>query len=370
MALKKKSVFWKIYFAVGGGLILILCAWLVFLFLWLSSYEEVQPKYVAKEVFEKEYVSFDAEKYVKQCKIDTNLFITTDEIIRLLEDAVDGKDIYYKKISTGMDDRLKYVICAGDDSAKFASFYLRQHNVGAGLFKMKKYVVDKESFELNIGFLTKDLETESVVCSVPKGHTVSINGTLLSDKYVTKSDIPTDSCDHMPEGVSGLYYQEYTVNNVIDKPVIEVKNALGKTVDYEIIDGVYTVKPEYDSALKVQHSQWILEGAELYAKYTQYDSRVSNISFNQVAPYFDPSSELYEFIKTVDNDFVIEYDSFEYSDMTADEFIKYDNNTFSCRVSYVQKLINGNDVYTDHVDQTLYLRRVDDKFLIYDMSVN
>lgn len=362
MAFKKRvSSFWKIYIVIGVLLFAALGIWLMCLYGWLGDFESAQPKYLAEETFNEYFKEFDAEEYVKLCDPDT-LPDTEANTVAYLESVTEGKEITYKKVSTGMDTGYKYVVLADDgtDAVKFASFMLVEEGSSDDGFKTYK----ADNFELYTS------SNSQFTVEAPKGYTVIVNDIELTADNIIENDIPTPSCEHMPEGVSGLYYTKYLVKGLLSEPVVSVKSSDG-TAAVVVEDGHnYKAQPVYDEDLEAQYSQWVLEGVENYAKYSQYDSKVNVTGFNKVAPYFDPDSELYESIKTVDNMFVIHYDKYEFTDMTASEFYRYDENTFSCRVQYTQKLYKDNEVYDDVVDQTLYLRLVDDKYLIYDMNVN
>ena len=362
MAFKKRvSSFWKIYIAVGVLLFAALGIWLMFLYGWLGDFESAQPKYLAEETFNEYFAEFNAEEYVKLCNPDT-LPDTEENTVAYLNSVTDGKEISYKKVSTGMDSGYKYVVTASDgtDEVKFASFMLVEDgSSGDGYTKYKA-----DNFELYTS------SNSQITVEAPKGYTVIVNEMELTEDNIIENDIPTPSCDHMPEGVSGLYYTKYLIKGLLSEPVVTVKGSDG-TDAVVVEDGHnYKAEPIYDAALEAEYTEWVLEGVENYAKYNQYDSNVNVTGFNKVAPYFDPNSELYESIKTVDNMFVIHYDKYEFTDMTASEFYRYDENTFSCRVQYTQNLYKGDELYDDVVDQTLYLRLVDGKYLIYDMNVN
>ena len=82
----------------------------------------------------------------------------------------------------------------------------------------------------------------------------------------------------------------------------------------------------------------------------QYDSKVAAMRFGSVAPYFD---------------------RYEIKDEKASDFIRYDENTFSCRVTLTHILYRrGMDDYIDHIDITFYARQNDGVILIYDMDNN
>jgi len=215
----------------------------------------------------------------------------------------------------------------------------------------------------------------SVVVEVPRGYTVLINGNTLGKDNIIEDEIPTDSCNFMPEGVKGLTYTKYEARHLKSDYKLEVLDTDGNACEAVVTEGYCKVEKPYDTALEAEYSAWILEGAELYARYAQFDEKINVVYFNQVAPYFDPGSDLYESIRTMDNGFVIYYDAFEFTDKSATEFMKYDDNTFSCRVKLTQTMYKNvaggeREEYVDYIDQTLYLRRVDGKFLIYNMFVH
>ena len=55
----------------------------------------------------------------------------------------------------------------------------------------------------------------------------------------------------------------------------------------------------------------------------------------------------------------------------AFDFVRYDDNTFSCRVTLTHILYRrGMDNYVDPIDITFYAHETDGKVLIYDMDSN
>ncbi len=357
---KKMPVFWKIYIAIAVIFAIATAGWLFWLYGWLGDFEAAQPKYVAEATYERYFESFDAKEYVRLCSIGEDSIESTENVIAYLNSVTKGKEISYKKVATGLEDSTKYVVFAteGDTQTKFASFALTEQKNGA----FKKY----EAGEFEVYIDSKN----TVNIEAPKGYSVLVNGKALSDKYIVENDIETDSCKHMPEGVSGIYYTKYSFKSITAEPEIKVVAADGTAAAVEKADGVYKASVIYNEALANEYSEWVLEAAELYARYTQYDENINVVTFKTVSAYFDPDSEVYESIRTLDNDFVQYYDSFKFTDKSAGEFIKYDDNTFSCRVQLTQLMYSKNDEYDDFIDQTLYLRRVGEEFLIYDMQVN
>lgn len=356
----KKSVFWKIYWAVVALFLVALAVLVIMGINWMRGYEAAQPKHLAKETFEKVFADFDADSYVDMCNSSSSKFETKENIVAYLENAASGKTLEYMRVSSTDKTTYKYIVKAEDE--KIASFLLKEKENSKS--KFKEY--EAGGFEVFTG------SKSAVTVTAPKGYKVYVNGVKVGEDCITEKDIETDSCKHMPEGVSGVYLEKYKVTGLISTPVITATDAAGSSAEVTSEkNGVYSVTLNSDEALKNEYNDYILEAIKKYAVYMQYDSTVAVMGFGQIKGYFDPSSELYEDIRTVENNFVIEYSSYEFADEKTSEYVRYDDNTFSCRVSFTHILHRtGNPDYKDFLDMTVYLRNVNGKYLIYAMSQN
>ena len=114
--------------------------------------------------------------------------------------------------------------------------------------------------------------------------------------------------------------------------------------------------------MEKEFSDYVIEAAEAYAAYMQNDT-----GFRHVAPYLDDDSELYELTRTTTTAFVIDHNGYSFSDESASEFTRYDDNTFSCRVKLTHTLQKyGSDDYVEFFDVTFFLHKVGDDWLIFD----
>lgn len=357
---KKLSLFWKIFIPIVIAVFAAVNIALVWFRGFLADYEDAQPKHVAADVFNTYFSPFDSEKYLELCADSVCEFETADDIVEYLKGITNGQELSYNRVTTGIDGTYKYVVKAGD--TKFASFSLVADSGKSGRFK--KYKPD--SYELYVSAkMKKKVE-------IPKGYLLFVNSKLVGDEYITKNDIETDSCSHMPEGVSGTYYTRYVVKGLLNEPQISVTDASGEAAETETLaNGTVRAAVVSDKALAEEQTAYVTEAAEKYAVYMQFDSQNAAMYFSSISKYFDPSSELYESVRTVENGFVIEYDSYDFENVKCSEFVKYNDATFSCRVSFTQVLHRrGAEDYKDYLDLTLYFRDVNGKYLIYDMGSN
>ena len=352
-----KSTFWKVYKISLIAASIIVALLLVYLTMILKDYEEAQPKHVAEQTFADYFENFDADEFARQFS-ENGGYEDADEVAKVLRQMTSGKEIKYYRVSTGMDQSYKYIVKAGDE--KFASFKLVEDTEAQNRFKTYKST-DFQLF-LNAG--------ESVTVEVPRGYKLFLNGKEIGEDDIVQKDIKTDASVHMPEGVEGILYNKYTVSGLLTEPEIKVTDENGKEANVAEKNGTYRADVIYTDSLKNEYHEWIMKGMKRYAEYMQHSSN-NPVTFGEISVYFDPSSDLYEDIKTEENMFVWDYDSVEYENDDTGEYIKYDDNTFSCRVKFVQVLHKyGEEDYKDHLDLTLYLRKVDGQFLIYDMGQN
>jgi len=323
----------------------------------LADYEAALPKYAAEAVFKRYYDAEDKTDLVRASGFTASEYESEEDILKKLDETIGGQPLSYRTVSTGLDGREKYTVKAGDK--KISSFILmksgEKSQYGSDLYAL-------ESVEL---FLKKD---QSASILVPNGYTLKVNGKDASSDAITERDIPTLSCEHMPEGVKGLTYSQYTVSDLLHAPSLTVFAPDGRECALEQDEDRDIPKAHivYDEALQAEMSEYVLTAAKTYAAFMQMDG-----TRNKVLPYFEKGTPLYDSINTVEYYFVIPHSSYDFEDVKCSEFFRYDDNTFSCRVSFVHVLKKpGMEDFRDFIDITLYLRKVGDQYLIYDRYNN
>lgn len=191
---------------------------------------------------------------------------------------------------------------------------------------------------------------------------------LLDERYITETGIETDSCSHMPEGVTGITYTLYEASGLLRAPSIQVRTPDGSdaplTQDEET--GVWTADVVYSQQLADQYAAQMIQVAQNYAAFVMRDAYFASFS-----NYFDKTTDLYQTIREVPTGFVWAHNGYDFEDVSAGEFYAYNDDTFSCRIRFIHILHRaGREDYTEQFDVTFYLHRVDGQFLIYDMVNN
>ena len=351
----KFPVFWCIYLVLVIAAVVAINYAMTYVTDFLSAYEASQPKNYAEQVFEENFAEFDAVTYLE--KFDDDVFgrETRENVAAYLSEKIKDAELSYYSVSSKDEGTYKYSVKAG--KVKIAGFTLYEEKVADGF---PTYRAD--DFEVYFA------ANEDVTVTVPKGATVSVNGFVLDESHIIEDDIADKHNERLPEGVPGKYYTTYKADGFVTVPKVEAK--LGE-LELSVIEGEngFETAPVYNDELKSAHIEYVIAAIENYATYIQGRYSNGGVTLGMVLKYFDPASAVYKSVKSVANQYVNSYDSYEFKNEAAEEFIQYDENTFSCRVSFTQVLhLGGAQDYTDSIDYTLYLRRVGNKFLIFDMD--
>ena len=324
----------------------------------LTEYEASQPKHTAEKIFVENFRSFDANEYLE--RFDDSVFgrESRENVARYLSEKTEGKRFTYYSVSSDTEGVYKYNVKAGE--VKIASFSIvEEHREGE---RFPTYA--EGGFEVYFPF------NEDITVTVPKGAVLMLNGNVVERDKIIVSDIPHEGNQFLPDGAEGRYFETYYVDGYVLKPEAEV------TLDgspLELFEGEegYECMPLYDDGLEALYGEEALTAIKKYATYIQGRYSSGSISLGDVIKYFDPSSDLYKSIRLVANQYVQSFDSYEFRDEKVSEFVDWGSGVISCRVSFTQVLHrSGTPDYTDQIDYTLYLRRVNDKYLIYHMEHN
>ncbi len=350
---KRFPIFYSVYFLLIVIFLIAVHIGLRVVRVYLADYESAQPQYEAQRVFNTYYGDGTYTSLVKAADLALSRYESPEAAAAYLHAYTEGKTITYSSIRTGLDEAKKYIVKA--DDVKFSAFTIRP---GAQKSEKGFPLYELDSLELYCA------GQESVRVTAPRGDTVLLNGIALGEDALTGEETRHESCEHMPEGVEGIVFVTYAVDGLYEAPAsIEVREPGGASVPLtQESDGTYSASFLYSDTLKDAYSDYVVAAAQALAAYMENDGR-----FSTAAAYIDPDSELYVNIRTSETYFVIDHSSYEFEDVRTSEFYGYDENTFSCRVSMVHVLHRyGSADYRDYLDMTFYLRRVGDRFLIYD----
>lgn len=356
------SRFWKIYSAVFGSLCALVLLAILFCNWVLADYESARPSYVAQEVFESYFLNDDAGPLLEKSGFALTEFETsadfmerwnsmqTEELTLVRVSADNGGDVMRYNVRSGEKTLAAFELCKTEQMTHFQNPLYELSEIELGLTANKGVAVE-----------------------VPFGSLVTLNGVAVSEKYITDAEIETASCKHMPQGVRGLYYTRYEINGLMFDAELKVQNSAGQELAVEQSaeeEGLLRATLLFDDELKAQMERYVIEAAQTFAASMQNDRpRTAALS------YIDRTSDLYQQTATISL-WVSEHSGYHFEKVKAEEFYRYDENTFSCRISFVHVLTGGttkfdkNGENREFVDITWYFKKVGDKYLIYDRENN
>lgn len=352
---KTLPLFYKILFAALGIFAIFAVIALFWLNGFLRDYEAAQPEHVAEKVVDEYFKSGDIEKLLADSTYEVPKYSSIEDVASYLDDAIDKSDVSFYSVSSGSSDgKVTYAVKSRE--LKVAVITLKEKE-SAGRFK--EYELD--SFDLTIG------GSNAVMVKAPKGYNVMVNGVTLGEELLYGDEEPTDSCEHVAEGL-GIVFVTYKLDGLFGEPDISVTSsdgtaAGGITANEERT--YYTVSPAYAEVTDDIKAN-VLAAGESYAAYMQHDA-----AFTKIARYVDRSSDLYENLRTSQTMWVNDHNGYSIENASVTELYYYDGETYSCRVKFDHVLhMNGSNDYVDAFDMTLYYRKVGNAFLIYDSQRN
>lgn len=355
MSVKKRlPLFYKVYFIAIAVALAGIAFGLFWLRGYLAEYEGAQAYHVAEKVFDRYYSGKDFSELV-DITYDKDSFESPEIIAEHMRKSYGDSELTYTSVSSGKEGILKYIVKAGE--VKISSFTLKESDETTER-GFAQYIQD--SFEIYYS------AKESVTVLAPEFSEVYVNGKKLDSEFAVESGVVIDSVDDIPEGITPVKYTRYTVSDLIEVPTLKVMTGdIENKVVYNAEIKEHQAGLPNDTGLEALYKDFVIEAVEEYAKYMEMDSWWGNVK-----PYFDPTTDLYVSIYTVEQYFVYPHEGYRFEEEYAGDFYAYDENTFSCRVSVLQVLENpGMEDFKDRIDMTVYLRRVGEQFLIYDWNV-
>lgn len=332
--------FYRIYFSALAVFLILLIIGCIVLSSIISQYNKGIPETVSDNFFNETFMKTDTDKIIEMAGIKANEFETIDVIRGSILDEMN--DLSYTSISSDGDIK-KYIVKSGE--YKVASFTLKPDEKGD---------YHPDTLELHLSKNTKD------TFRVLSGSTLYINGISVSDKYISNKE-PHINSSYLPEGTSALEWITYKIDGLSKAPDVKVIDRNGKETSLsEGKDNILTEDIIYDEP-EAEIVDRILKGAKQYAICMQEDASKAS-----VYPYFERGTDLYKSFQMVENFFVWDHYAYEIRNEQVSEYMRYDENTVSMRISFEHILKkHGHEDYKDITDITYFARNIDGKYMIF-----
>jgi hypothetical protein len=339
----KFSIFYSliVLFLLIGGIALYLTS--DFLTGYLKEYEDSLPKYDAEEVFAAYFKKPDIDLLLEISGYELTQFETKTVLANYYTRLLYDKEITYSRASSGVDSKtMSYNVKAG--GTKFAEFTL--------VLSEERTPHDFDLYVLG-SIRLQYRASEAVEITLPSDSSAFVNGIQLNANYITEDGIPYGNTADLPEELTPITFKTYAVNGLLVQPTIRVVDRFGQNCELTNNNGQYRAEITYDEALAEEYSDYIIKAIKTYSDMTHGDA-----SKGAAQKYYEKGSNIYSYIATLENYFDWEHSGSIFENIRTGEFYAYDENTFSCRISFVQRLPKaGQEDYVDPLDLTLFLRK-------------
>ncbi|MBE6717849.1 MAG: hypothetical protein E7574_01145 [Ruminococcaceae bacterium] len=350
-----KIVFYSIYaffvLLIIGGIVFVT----VKLYNFLDNYERSLDKYEAEEIFNEYFSPCRFDKLYDMQEITLSEFEDKDDFVSYMEKQIEGKTITYREVPAGLGQMKKYRVFA--DKVCISEFILKENT--SPKTPEETWALDT----VNTIYTT----SESVKIKSFKTSKITINGIELKEDYITTDNIETESCKRVPEGVNGIMYREYEVNNLLFAPEIKITDRHGNegTLVYDEEHQMFVEQMNYD-VFTEEIKTLTQDAAQTYAKYMTLDASLYNFR-----KYFDTKSKIYKNITTTEIKWFTPHIGYEFKDIEFKDYYIYDENTFSARYvcnHYLYRTSAESRLFP--LDLTLYFKNINGTFYVYDMISN
>ncbi len=350
--MKKKSLFYKIYFSVIASFLAVLIVGLFILNSWLAVYEKAQPVGFVNNIIENYLEKCDIEKFAKDYKISLCKYEESNALNSAFEKIIGEKKLTVASSGKKLEGFAEALNVKMNDDT-LLTLYLKKSEK-AGSFGIKGYELGKAEFDSSL--------SKSYKINAPSDVKIVVNGFEVEKSDRKDLELPKILTDKL-DGKTAVTHQAFTLNGFLtDDFEIKAYDASGKEVEVTNADGVYTVAQPVDNNELEALKSLALNATQGYAKFIQEDASLGSISH-----YFDTSTEFYNYMKKHEL-WVWTHTGYDFKDTAFNEVHKYSENLYSCRVKFTHILKLGQKTYEDYFDKYVYVEKTANGLKVIDMQ--
>lgn len=342
---KKKSgnnigsvIFYTIY-------VLVILFFLVGMFLlnnwltgWLVDYEAAQPTTKCEEVFQQYFADPDWAELYTMAGIEDTAYEGSDAFVSYMNGIVSG-EITYAETSAGLSGGHKYLLKNGEQILGYFTM------VDAAPKGAKQPDWQFGEVVLNYSY------TESVFVQKTADQTVYVNGVALTDDHTIQIG-STLAENYLPAGVRGPQIHTQYLDGLMREPVITATDDAGNPMEvtYNEEADLYVVQSEVNT-IDSDLQDRAMGTAKTYAL-----RMIEMVSKNELAKYFDTSSQSYKTIISIDP-WMQEwfFQSYEFANESVNGYYRYTDDLFSVHVKLSMFVTRTDDSVKEYaVDHTFF----------------
>ena len=358
------SPFWVVYLSVTAVVLLLVFIALRVVSARLAEYEASQPKYVAEEAFTRYFQPMNYPDLLADARYDAGE-ADIAEVMDYLADEIGDSVLSYSIGSSNSPDEIRYIVKAGGKQIASINLKVSETKTEHGF---QKYEFSYLELYLNTEVPDEPLGL-TVTLDVPSAYSVTVDGELLTEEFLTSSYIRTDQMQFYPPDITGVEYAVYTIAGLEELPEeVVVTDPEGQIapVSFDESKGAYTSGITYSQSLADEYSELVTAAMQGYAEYMQASE---SVGLNNIKPYFDTDSALYSDVVSAGRDrwMVKNWNGVDYENVYVGEFYAFTPEIFSCHISFTQVLHrDGREDFVDVVNMYVFLHLTDKGYKIFD----
>ncbi len=218
--------------------------------------------------------------------------------------------------------------------------------------------------------------SESVTVTVPEGFSVLVNGEALGAGELTGNAVIPERFQYAKAYVAVPRIVEYHVQELFEKPEVEILDASGTSVEYtEAYEAGHTQiavdsfpVSEMDPELEAQ----VLENAERYTNFFSRDLPGCRKSVEPIADMFPRDSYYLELADNYRREDMWMYSAHStptFENERVSDYIRYSDELFSCEIYFDKRIVlNTNAVRIDTTHMRYFYGYIEGGWKVLDMQ--
>ncbi len=356
---KKPVTFFKVYITVFSIILAVIAIALGVLWFAMDDMEENMPTTLLKPIIT-DLNDKNIDSLLDNEIVTLSEFETKESFSKFL-DGIDSKNkIEYTRKIVADDNQYVYILKSGDK--KIGAVTLEKTG-GKSKF-------GNEKFKL-VAFDDFGDSSNKTTITAPMDAKVYINGVEVSNSYAKESGIEISELEYVPENIPKKTFTKYAIDGLFDGAIITAKGYQGndlKLVENKVDDNiVYSFDYDGISTDASQFDELTTEVAQSFAKHVTDD-----LSFTGVAKYIARESPIYDIIRRTEFHWYTPHDKYEFKNTELLDFKQYSEDCVSYRIKFDHYVYRIAANVTSHkeCDYTFVFVKENDKWLVYDMTIN
>ena len=345
------------YFLIFGIVVplIIITLYFIGMYVFLYGFENYNS-----EVYLNEYIDLiknkEYEKIMKINNIQEDKFNTSKEFATYIDKEY-GNDI----------DKIVVVKNTTSSNENDEYYKVQFDNKNIKEYKLSK-TYEKKLLIFNTWAIQKpeqNIYTESVKIYCPIGVEIYLNGSLVTDEYLTNEEfIFTEFSGIKDEAYKHPKLICYEINNLISISSLQAKQRDDSLCEIITEKGYYKVTANIPKKEEEILKPLAEEVSKKYAAFIAEDC-----TFSEISTYIYKNTEFYDTLKEFYNGWFPEHSTFGYENIEFNNLLWYDENHSSMQVKFNFFITYGNNKTRDYsVAYEIYFVKIDGEWKVINIK--